>query len=110
MTYGSDFYEGYSCLTVNEYGRGKAWYVAADADKEFYGDFLEKVLKDSGVSCGIKEEIPDALEITVRENENENLGTEAVSIPVPEGEISWIYGNGSDKLKVYGLAVAKVIV
>ena len=116
MTYGSDFYEGYSCLTVNEYGKGKAWYVAADADKEFYGDFLEKVLKDSGVSCGIKEEIPDALEITVRENENEkyyiyqNFGTEAVSIPVPEGEISWIYGNGSDKLKVYGLAVAKVIV
>ena len=116
MTYGSDFYEGYSCLTVNEYGKGKAWYVAADADKEFYGDFLEKVLKDSGVSCGIKEEIPDALEITVRENENEkyyiyqNFGTEAVSIPVPEGQISWIYGNGSDKLKVYGLAVAKVIV
>lgn len=73
MTYGSDFYEGYSCLTVNEYGKGKAWYVAADADKEFYGDFLEKVLKDSGVSCGIKEEIPDALEITVRENENEIL-------------------------------------
>ena len=77
---------------------------------------FEKVLKDSGVSCGIKEEIPDALEITVRENENEkyyiyqNFGTEAVSIPVPEGEISWIYGNGSDKLEVYGLAVAKVIV
>ena len=77
---------------------------------------FEKVLKDSGVSCGIKEEIPDALEITVRDSENEkyyiyqNFGTEAVSIPVPEGEISWIYGNGSDKLKVYGLAVAKVIV
>ena len=116
MTYGSDFYEGYSCLTVNEYGKGKAWYVAADADKEFYGDFLGKVLKDSGVSCGIKEEIPDALEITVRENENEkyyiyqNFGTEAVNIPVPEGQISWIYGNGSDKLEVYGLAVARVIV
>ena len=65
---------------------------------------------------GIKEEIPDALEITVRENENvryyiyQNFGTEAVNIPVPEGQISWIYGNGSDKLKVYGLAVAKVIV
>ena len=45
MTYGSDFYEGYSCLTVNEYGKGKAWYVAADADKEFYGDFLKKCSK-----------------------------------------------------------------
>ena len=90
--------------------------MAADADKEFYGDFLEKVLKDSGVSCGIKEEIPDALEITVRENRNvkyyiyQNFGTEAVKLPVPEGEVNWIYGNGSDKLNVYGLAVAKVIV
>ena len=116
MTYGSDFYEGYSCLSVNEYGKGKAWYVAADADREFYGDFLKKVLKDSGVSCRIKEEIPDALEITVRENRNvkyyiyQNFGTEAVKLPVPEGEVNWIYGNGSDKLNVYGLAVAKVIV
>ena len=90
--------------------------MAADADKEFYGDFLKKVLKDSGVSCRIKEEIPDALEITVRENRNvkyyiyQNFGTEAVKLPVPEGEVNWIYGNGSDKLNVYGLAVAKVIV
>lgn len=116
MTYGSDFYEGTSCLTVNEYGKGKAWYVAADADKEFYSDFLGKVLKDSGVSSGIKGEIPDALEITVRENENakyyiyQNFGTESAELPVPEGEVSWIYGNGSDEFKIYGLAVAKVIV
>ena len=52
----------------------------------------------------------------MRENENakyyiyQNFGTEAVSIPAPEGEVSWIYGNGNDKLEVYGLAVAKVIV
>ena len=116
MTYGSDFYEGTACLTVNEYGKGKAWYVAADADKDFYGDFLGKVLKDSGVFCKVKGEIPDALEITVRENKNvkyyiyQNFGTESVKLPVPEGEVSWIYGNGSDELKVYGLAVAKVIV
>ncbi len=115
MTYGSDFYEGYSCLTVNEYGKGKAWYVAADADKEFYGDFLEKVLKDSGVSCGIKEESGCAGDHSEREGKHEilylpNFGTEAVKLPVPEGEVNWIYGNGSDKLNVYGLAVAKVIV
>ena len=40
----------------------------------------------------------------------QNFGTEAVKLPVPEGEVNWIYGNGSDKLNVYGLAVAKVIV
>ena len=85
-------------------------------NKVYTVDFLGKVLKDSGVSCKVKGEIPDALEITVRENKNvkyyiyQNFGTEAVKLPVPEGEVNWIYGNGSDKLNVYGLAVAKVIV
>ena len=114
MTYGSDFYQGYPCLTVNTFGKGNAWYVAADADEKFYADFLGKVVKDSCVSSGISEEIPDALEITVRKRDNikyyiyQNYGTQAVKIPVPDGKVTWVYGNGQEKLKVYGLAVAKV--
>ncbi len=114
MTYGSDFYQGYPCLTVNTFGKGNAWYVAADADEKFYADFLGKIVKDSCVSSGISEEIPDALEITVRERDDvkyyiyQNYGTQAVKIPVPDGKVTWIYGNGQEELKVYGLAVAKV--
>lgn len=114
MTYGSDFYQGYPCLTVNTFGKGNAWYVAADADEKFYADFLGKIVKDSSVSSGISEEIPDALEITVRERDDvkyyiyQNYGTQAVKIPVPDGKVTWIYGNGQEELKVYGLAVAKV--
>ena len=114
MTYGSDFYQGYPCLTVNTFGKGSAWYVAADADERFYADFLGKVVKDSCVSSGISEEIPDAVEITVRESDNlkyyiyQNYGTQAVKIPVPDGKVTWIYGNSQEELKVYGLAVAKV--
>ena len=71
-------------------------------------------MKDSCVSSGISEEIPDALEITVRERDDvkyyiyQNYGTQAVKIPVPDGKVTWIYGNGQEELKVYGLAVAKV--
>ena len=114
MTYGSDFYQGYPCLTVNTFGKGNAWYVAADADEKFYADFIGKIVKDSCVSSGISEEIPDALEITVRERDDvkyyiyQNYGTQAVKIPVPDGKVTWIYGNGQEELKVYGLAVAKV--
>lgn len=114
MTYGSDFYEGYSCLTVNGFGKGKAWYVAADAEKDFYGDFLEKLLKDSGVSCGVKGEIADGLEITVRESADakyyiyQNFAEKAITLPVPETEADWIYGNGEGELEAYGLAVAKI--
>ena len=114
MTYGEDFYKGYSCLTVNEYGKGKAWYVAADAERDFYDDFIGKVVADSGISCGVKGEIPDTLEITVRKNDDvkyyiyQNFGTEAVELPLPEEDVEWIYGTGEDKLKVYGLAIAKI--
>ena len=114
MTYESDFYPGYPCLTVNTFGKGNAWYVAADADEKFYADFLGKIVEDSCVSSGISEEIPDALEITVRERDNikyyiyQNYGTQAVKIPVPDGKVTWVYGKGQEELKVYGLAVAKV--
>ena len=69
MTYGEDFYAGYSALTVNDYGKGRAWYVAADADEDFFADFLKKILEKNQISCGVKGDIPDALEITVRESE-----------------------------------------
>lgn len=69
MTYGKDFYAGYAALTVNEYGKGRAWYVAADADKDFFADFLKKILEKNQISCGVKGDIPNALEITVRESE-----------------------------------------
>ena len=114
MTYGKDFYAGYAALTVNEYGKGRAWYVAADAERDFFADFLRKVLETNQIVCGVKGDIPDALEITVRESEEakyylyQNFGTEAVQIPAPEGEASWLYGSGDEKLEVYGLAVAKI--
>lgn len=113
MTYGKDFYAGYPCLTVNEYEKGKAWYVAADAEKEFYTAFLRKVLEDAHISVGVSEDIPEGLEITVRERENvkyyiyQNFGETEVQIPKPEESVTWIYGDGDQPLKVYALAVAR---
>ena len=77
-------------------------------------DLQKKVLEENQISCGVKGDIPDTLEITVRESKEaryylyQNFGTEAVQIPVPEKEASWLYGSGEEKLEVYGLAVAKI--
>ena len=54
MTYGSDFYAGYPALTVNSYGKGQAWYVAADAEKEFQENLIRKIAEQSGISCGVE--------------------------------------------------------
>lgn len=114
MTYGDDFYAGYPALTVNAYGDGQAWYVAADAEKEFQVEFLRRIAEKAGISCGVEGEIPEGLEITTRENSEatyyiyQNWGSQTVEIPLPKGEIQTLYGETEKGLELYGLAVLKV--
>lgn len=114
MTYGDDFYAGYPALTVNAYGDGQAWYVAADAEKEFQVEFLRRIAEKAGISCGVEGEIPENLEITTRENSEatyyiyQNWGSQTVEIPLPKGEIQTLYGETEKGLEPYGLAVLKV--
>lgn len=42
MNYGSDFYQGTPALTVNQYGKGYAYYICTDAEELFYHDFYFK--------------------------------------------------------------------
>lgn len=114
MTYGDDFYAGYPALTVKAYGDGQAWYVAADAEKEFQVEFLRRIAEKAGISCGVEGEIPEGLEITTRENSEatyyiyQNWGSQTVEIPLPKGEIQTLYGETEKGLEPYGLAVLKV--
>lgn len=111
MTYGSDFYQGYSALTVNDYGKGSAWYVAADAEREFYDDFMKLLVQHCRISGAVSGEIPDDLEITTREKNGiryyiyQNFGKKAVKLPLPEGKVECIYGDLEKELPVYEMAV-----
>lgn len=114
MTYGSDFYKGTPALTVNSFGEGYAWHVAADAEKEFYAEFIGKLVNQYLIEVPVQDEIPEGLEITTREKENvcyyiyQNFGTEPVKIPLPEGNIENVYGNYEEELSVYDMIVLKV--
>lgn len=113
MTYGSDFYKGYPCLTVNKYGEGKAWYVACDGEKEFYEDFIGRALDDSHIAGAVKAEIPEGLEITTRETDSiryyiyQNFGESPVMPPLPDGEIQCIFGSASEPLPSFGFLLLK---
>lgn len=115
MTYGRDFYRGYPVLTVNDYGKGSAWYVAADAEREFYDDFMKLLMRHCGISGAVSGEIPDDLEITTREKNGiryyiyQNFGKKAVKIPLPEGNVECIYGDMEKELPVYDMAVLKKV-
>ena len=113
MTYGSDFYKGYAALTSHNYGKGSAWYIAADGEREFYDDFIGALLKHCQISGDIQKEIPEGLEITTREKEGvryfiyQNFGEEEISLPLPEGKFTCIYGNEKEKLPVCEMVVLK---
>jgi len=44
---------GVPAITVNEYGKGKAYYIGTFSDADFYADLMEVLLKDAGVSQGL---------------------------------------------------------
>ncbi|MCJ1909931.1 beta-galactosidase [Planococcus ruber] len=62
--YGSDFYKGMPVLTVNEFGKGKAWYVASSPDADFLVDFLQTVCEEAGVEPLLA--VPAGVETTER--------------------------------------------
>ena len=113
MTYGSDFYQGYPALTVNRYGKGSAWYVAADAEQVFQEDFIAKLLEHEEICGAVPGEIPEGLEVTTSESEDvryyiyQNFGTGRVMLPLPEGEAETVFGDPKQELEPYGLVVLR---
>jgi len=47
--YGSDFYQGMPVLTVNRYGKGKAYYVASSPEAGFLDGFLANLCAEKGI-------------------------------------------------------------
>lgn len=56
--YGGDFYQGTPALTVNPYGSGKAYYMAAQAEQSFLDAFYETVARDCGVERALDISFP----------------------------------------------------
>ena len=85
--YGKDFYKGMPVITKNDYGKGKAYYLATASSKEFYREFLSDLCKEQGISPVL--ETPAGVEVTSRENEtgrfiyvlNHNSNDAEISLP-----------------------------
>ena len=49
--YETDFYKGRPAVTVNSYGKGKAYYVAFRNDDNFASDFCEDLIKEMSIKA-----------------------------------------------------------
>ena len=70
-TYKKDFYENMPALTVNSYGKGKCYYIAAKTGREFNNDFYMKLAKDLSINSVIEGKLPVGVTAQIRTNGNE---------------------------------------
>ena len=64
--YGRDFYAGRPCLTVNRFGRGRAWYLAARPGPDGVRRVLDEVLRGLAVPAAIPDPLPEGVVATRR--------------------------------------------
>ena len=65
-TFGSDFYAGRPALTVNNFGKGQAFYVASRNDEQFNDDFLGKLADRLNLLRALPADLPEGVTAQLR--------------------------------------------
>jgi beta-galactosidase len=64
--YGDDFYAGRPALTVNQFGQGKAYYIAARAEQSFQSSFYKQIIKEANIEPALRTELPHEVTAQIR--------------------------------------------
>ncbi|OIB00471.1 beta-galactosidase [Paenibacillus sp. LC231] len=64
--YSSDFYAGRPALTVNQLGKGRAYYIASRNKEPFHSDFYRKLVEQTGVRRALPVELPPGVSTSIR--------------------------------------------
>ena len=86
--YKSDFYKGRPALTVNEFGKGKVYYIASRNSSEFNREFYERICKQAGIEYLSDKPLPEGVTINRRINKGKeylfvlNFGNESAMVSV----------------------------
>lgn len=65
-TYQDDFYAGRPALTVNNFGRGKSYYIASRNEERFNDMFYGKLIKELGLKKVINTQLPHGVTAQMR--------------------------------------------
>jgi beta-galactosidase len=65
-TYQRDFYAEQPALTVNQYGAGRAYYIASRNDEAFHKDFYHALLHELNLKRSLETPLPNGISVQTR--------------------------------------------
>ncbi|MBQ8110268.1 MAG: beta-galactosidase [Clostridia bacterium] len=85
-SYTDDFYAGESCVTVNSFEAGKAYYIATRPEADFLDDFYARLVHNAGIARPVAQ-LPRGVQAAVRGDMLfvMNFNGEEVRMELPEG-------------------------
>ncbi len=90
--FGKDYYEGFPSLTENNYGKGKAVYIATEPEVDFIRDLMKHYCNEKAIHPFVEPQ--RGVEITQRVKDNKtftfilNHRNDKVTLTLPEGKFN----------------------
>ena len=112
--YGSSFYAGTPAVTVNTYGKGKAWYVGTCAEEAFYLDLIGRILEEEKIKKPAAARLPKGVEVTERLTENrrfqiwQNFSDGEAAVQLPEGLLGVLIGDPEKPIPQFGTVIMEL--
>jgi beta-galactosidase len=113
-TFADGFYAGSPAFTENQFGNGKAYYLATRPDKDFMRDFLSKVTDAQGIKIS---QLPQGIELVTRSGNGQdysfylNHGNNKKRVGLPKGKYEdLLTGNihqNNLTLSKYGVSILR---
>jgi beta-galactosidase len=113
--YVEDFYKDSPTLTVNEFGKGKAYYLAAKAESQFYKDFYGVLVHQYGVQKSLDAVLPYGvtackrtgnIDLVFLQNFNDHEVSVELSTPMEDFETDEPF-EGNQKLSAYEIRILR---
>lgn len=65
-TYADEYFAGSPALTVNEHGKGKAYYIAARIEADLLADMYGRIVSDLGIARALDTDLPPGVTAQLR--------------------------------------------
>lgn len=105
--YNDDFYSGKPVLTVNSFGKGKAYYLAARAEEQFNLDLLTALADEYKISRSLEAVLPDGVTASRRCGEQDYIFVENFNPSPATVRLKKAYRDAETGKELYGVLPLK---